>query len=959
RTLVFVTHDRMFLQRLATRIIEVDRARLFDWTCDYATFLARKEAALEAEVLGCEALVPPLRRVAILTEVSECLALEGSEEAASVTSFCLEALGRLAAAGTAEEAAWVIDQSSARWGDYLELLDPHVDAAAEAAFPEAPEPVPDALPEPALDPSLLLRLLGAATAPNNPAEDENPQQQADTPARSGQKPMKPAADEHSSRERPPRHAVVAPDLPAPTFTPARPGSPQPPVAAAESRPPDEDGKAAIQASIGQLDPELRAAFCSEATDLFERIEAIVVHLEREPGSLPLLHELGRCLHTLKGAAGSVGLAEFATRIHAIEDAIEGAAGTAPHDLLDRLDALLSLFEAAVAPPAAARGSTVEQPPPQPQPRTGHVPEANPAALPTSESLLRIPTERIETLMDLVSELIIRRGVWSAQVEAMKDFADSVRASRARLLACTERLDVLRPDPRGELARLMRGLTEQADDLALLAQNVQASALPLSDDGDALTRISLQLWEQLQAVQIVPVRGLFHRLIRVARDAARIENREIEVLMVGEDTGLDRAVQDKAFEPLLHVVRNAVGHGIEAPADRVKKGKCPVGCVTLEARREGNALVIAVQDDGRGLDDVAILEKARRLGLIRVGEIPSRDRLHALIFHPGFSTRAVANEVSGRGVGMDVVAQEVGRLRGTIQLASQPGQGTTITIRLPTRLAVERVLITRVDGQAFGIPVAMVEYAEPFDQATCERRDGRETVVVGDRSVPVLDARRALGIWGAPRGACPKLLVVRADGGGLGLVVDTIEGARELVIKPIGPLLAGHPMVAGTSVLMTGEVILILNPSPLGRYLMTGNDAEAAEPAPAVRPRTAGALVVDDSMSVRRVMARHLHALGFEVDEVCDGLEALQKLKGQSYRLVLTDLEMPRMDGFELLAELGRLGVQRSSPVIVVSTRSDPETRNRVHALGARAFVPKPIEPSELARAVRGLIPEQV
>jgi CheY-like chemotaxis protein len=270
-----------------------------------------------------------------------------------------------------------------------------------------------------------------------------------------------------------------------------------------------------------------------------------------------------------------------------------------------------------------------------------------------------------------------------------------------------------------------------------------------------------------------------------------------------------------------------------------------------------------------------------------------------------------------------------------------------------------VLITRVDGQAIGIPVAMVEHAEPFDPSACRREGGVETVATGERRVPVLDARRALDFRGTPRAACPKLLVVRADGGALGLVVDTIEGARELVIKPLGPLLAGHPTIAGTSVLMTGEVILILNPSPLGSYLGAACPPEAAEPGPAARPNATGALVVDDSMSVRRVVTRHLRALGFDVDEVSDGLEALHRLKAQPYRLVLTDLEMPRMDGFELLAELGRLGVQTHSPVIVVSTRSDTETRDRVRALGASAFVPKPIEPNELARAVRGLIPEHV
>lgn len=900
--------------------------------------------AEEAEGLGFARLAASVRRLALLTEVWECLALEGPEGAAGVAQFCVEALGRLADDPSDEVAGGILAESSNRWSDYLQLLDPEFAAAVDPLSIDEPEPLADPPPEPTLDPALLLRLLSAAADVTPPAEEEEtppPPRKEITPSANGHAAHKPVAREARPEPGAPPPRVVPREVTKPAL-PARPAEP-------------ELDKKAIRQAMGRLDPELRQAFITEASELFERVETLVARLEREPGSTPVLDELGRALHTLKGAAGSVGLAELAATVHAIEDALEAAAGASPDDLMHRLDGLLALFDAVLKAPEAAA----------PPPAAKHAP-AVPASRPAedkfapvamTESLLRIPPERIEALMDLVSELIVRRGVWSAQVDAMKDFADNVRASRARLLACVERLDLLGPDPRGELAHVMRGLTEQADDLALLAQTAKSSAVPLADDGDALARISLQLWEQLQAVQIVPVRGLFHRLARVARDAARVEGREIEVVMVGEETGLDRVVQDKAFEPLLHIVRNAVGHGIERPTDRVSAGKGPAGRITLEARREGNALVIAVEDDGRGLDDDAIEAKGRRLGLLGPNEAPSRERLHALIFHPGFSTRDVANEVSGRGVGMDVVAQEVSRMRGTIHLASQPGQGTTITMRLPTRLAVERVLITRVDDQAFGLPIALVEHAEAFDAAACERDGARETVRVGDRTLPLLDARRALGIGGPGRGACPKLLVVRAESGAVGLVVDSIEGARELVIKPLGPLLAGHPMIAGTSVLLTGEVILIVNPSPLGSELRTTREAKAS--APQEEPRPTGALVVDDSLSVRRVVVRHLHSLGFDVDEVSNGLEALHKLKTRPYRLVLTDLEMPRMDGFELLAELGRLSVQPASPVIVVSTRSDSETRKRVQALGARAFVPKPIEPNELTRAVRGLVPELV
>jgi chemotaxis protein histidine kinase CheA len=285
-------------------------------------------------------------------------------------------------------------------------------------------------------------------------------------------------------------------------------------------------------------------------------------------------------------------------------------------------------------------------------------------------------------MDLVSELIGRRGLWAAQARSMKEFAATITSCRNRLTASVDRLRDLGPagaapalstgkDPAADVAGEARRLAELAEDLAVVAEAARTSAIPLADDADALSRLSLQLWEALQAIRVVPAGCLFQRLARVARDAARIEGRDVEVVTLGDETGIDRTVQDKAFEPLLHVVRNAVGHGIEPAEERIERGKPASGRVTLRARREGNTLVLSVQDDGRGLDYAAIAAKGRRLGLVGAGEEPGIDRLNALVFQAGFSTRPEANAISGRGVGMDVVAQEVGLLRGTIALASEP------------------------------------------------------------------------------------------------------------------------------------------------------------------------------------------------------------------------------------------------------------------------------------------------
>ncbi len=517
----------------------------------------------------------------------------------------------------------------------------------------------------------------------------------------------------------------------------------------------------------------------------------------------------------------------------------------------------------------------------------------------------------------------------------------------------------------DLPGQMRRLGELADDLAVLAETAQAAALPLADHGDALGRLTLQLWDELQRIRIVSIRGLFQRLARVAHDAARVEGRQVEVVMLGAETGLDRAVQDKAFEPLLHVVRNAVGHGIESSADRLAAGKPAAGRITLEARREGNTLVIAIQDDGRGLDHEAIAAKARRLGLLAGDENPSIERLNNLIFHSGFSTKAEANAISGRGVGMDVVAREIALLKGTIELQTQRGRGTRLTIRLPARLSLETAMIVRIDGQAFALPVAQIESAQSLETVD-ESKDAGEgsnppnqLVMFRDRRIPLIHARKLLGISGTTTQAWPKLLVVRSGNGLIGLAVDSIEGTEDLVIKPLGALLAGHPVISGTSLSVSGEVISILNPSGLRCWTRECLSPEPAEPGSAGRGSAQGpglaVLVVDDSISVRRVIVRHLRRMGLEVDEASDGLEALGRLRARPYRLVVTDLEMPRLDGFELLAELQRIESLAAIPVIAASTKLDEETRRRVLALGARTFVAKPVDPAALTCAVGPLL----
>lgn len=585
----------------------------------------------------------------------------------------------------------------------------------------------------------------------------------------------------------------------------------------------------------------------------------------------------------------------------------------------------------------------------------------------SEGLIRVSGERIDELMDLASELLSRRGAWMGRVETLKSFAASAVQCRYRLTADVERLRDLTSDGRGrrsfgddqdrlggtrrgggEYGDLIRRLAEQTEDLAVLAGSARSAAESLADDGDALARLSLQLWNAIQAIRLVPARSLFQRLARVAIEAARVEGRTIEIATLGDDLGVDRSLQDKAYEPLLHLTRNAVGHGIESASERLKAGKPAAGKVTFEVRNESNTVVFKIHDDGRGLDYAAIEAKARRLGLLKEGAA-SIERLNQVIFESGFSTREQSNAISGRGVGMDVVAKEAARLNGTISLASIPGKGTTFTIRLPARIALEQAMLARVGEVLIALPLESIELIDSLDAFKVEFQGVLGRGMIGGEMTTILDARGALPPAARSSRSCPRILLVRGEGDRIAVLVDAIEGPRELVVKPLSALLAGHPAIVGTSFSASGEIVYLLDPFGLARVSGgtdgPGFDRTGVGPADEKKrgSKANSVLVVDDSLSVRRVAARRLRELGFQVDEVSDGLEAVKTLRENQYKLILTDLEMPRMDGFALLGELERVGVSSSTPVVVASTRSDQATRDRVLARGAAAFVAKPID----------------
>lgn len=567
-------------------------------------------------------------------------------------------------------------------------------------------------------------------------------------------------------------------------------------------------------------------------------------------------------------------------------------------------------------------------------------------------------------------------------------------------------DELELDRYTEFHQLARGLSEGISDMTTLSTEMDAIIRECEGVFARENRLNTQFQDRLMKTRLVPLSQLTPRLYRAARAVSLKQQKEMEFVREGEATEVDRTVFEEIGAPLLHLVRNAVNHALETPEERIRKGKSPIGQVKFSAAYEGNQIVIAVTDDGRGLDREQIRQTAISRGLIRADQQLSEGDFVSLIFHPGFSTAAFLSEESGRGVGLDVVRDTVSRLRGTIVVESAPDQGTTFTMTFPTSLAIQRAMMVRVGSQQFAVPTVHVESIGRFDNFKHTTQAGRPAVLVRNDPYPLQMLSQYLSL---PNTGIieekAQLLLVNAGGHRVALVIDEIKGQSDIVMKNLGPHLRQVHGIAGATVLGNGLVVLVLELNnllsgrPRGSVALRGSGATAATPAvPArrerditpqavaatstairqqvdmaaglqgqragtVRPAQGAAvpqrgkhiLVVDDSPSVRRVVSNMLKQRNWEVQMARDGVEALEMITYEAPAAVLLDIEMPRMDGYELISTVRAQEQFRTLPLIVLTSRAATKHQQRAMSLGASAYVVKPYQDEELLSTINSLV----
>jgi len=570
------------------------------------------------------------------------------------------------------------------------------------------------------------------------------------------------------------------------------------------------------------------------------------------------------------------------------------------------------------------------------------------------------------------------------------FAPNGNKSRAEASHLAE-FDELEFDRYTEFHQLTRGLSEGISDMTTLSTEMEAVIRDCESVFSRENRLSTTFQDRLMKARLVPLSMITPRLYRAAQAVALKQGKDFEFMLEGQETEVDRAVYEEIAGPLLHLMRNAISHAIETPELRQQKGKAPSGQIKLSAGYEGNQVYITVRDDGAGIDPELIRRSAIARGLIRPDQTLSDDDVVNLIFRPGFSTAESLSEESGRGVGLDVVHDSVSRLRGTLMVESMPGQGTAFTMKFPTSLAIQSAMMVRVSDQQFALPTVIVGAIGRMDGYKRTVIAGRPAVTVQNEHYPLQLLADLLSLPSSPIDEKSPVLLVNTGTQRVALVVDEIKGKMDIVMKNLGPHLKNVRGVAGGTVMGNGRVVLVLEMGELLSALpalsaavisapaqpvvreasaspvrVTARPVAAAKPVATRTPASASAaparvergkyvLIVDDSPSVRRVVSNMLKQYGWEVQLARDGVEALETISRETPAAVLLDIEMPRMDGYELTATIRAQEQYRTLPLIVLTSRAASKHQQRATQLGVNAYVVKPYQDEELINLLNALV----
>jgi two-component system chemotaxis sensor kinase CheA len=707
-------------------------------------------------------------------------------------------------------------------------------------------------------------------------------------------------------------------------------------------------------------------FVEEARDRLTALGAAMLRLEQTPGAMDAIAEAMREAHSIKGAAQMLGLTDISQISHQLEDLFVAARqnpSVLDSDVFDVVFRAIDQMSMRVDQLARGQMEPVEvgeicirlagllvkrdRLPARPL-----LPDPGTAKTPELRQSLRVPVEKLDRLAHLAPEMVVQ------SLKAFERHTELRRLERM-LSRLRDRVREARITP--DSADLDRGqqLGEYADALDAVTRRMREFLVSFSDDRVRLNLITEELRQNVIELTMLPVASVFDAFPRAVRDLARAFDKEIDLTIRGRETELDKKIIEQIAEPLIHLIRNAVDHGIEMPADRERVGKPAAGQLVLSAEQQGNRILITLKDDGCGIDLKMLRAVAIQRRVAPAGEIDrwSPEQLFDLIFQPGFSTRASATDVSGRGVGMDVVKSVVERLGGAVRVQSDLDKGTSVTLNLPLSLALLRVVLLEAGDELFALPTAAIRRILQVGPGDIGHLQQGPVAEVDGENIPLTQLSAMLQVPAAPTPVRQTVLVAEGSDGRFGIMVDAVHEEQELVFKELRGPLRNQKTFTGAALLGNGDIVPILDVNALFDLASRVPTAEAVPPAQRrAAPRVCRVLVVDDSLVAGELQKNILLTAGYEAEIAGDGIEALDCLRQKDWDLIIADVDMPRMTGFELTERVRADEHFRDIPVIIVTSRDTVDDRRRGFEVGADAYVLKrEFDQSQLLDTVRRLI----
>jgi two-component system chemotaxis sensor kinase CheA len=724
------------------------------------------------------------------------------------------------------------------------------------------------------------------------------------------------------------------------------------------------------------DPELRSIFKIEFEENIQTLNNELLKLESDVFNTDALTKLMRTAHSMKGGARMIGLPDVVTLAHFFEDMLgavkkEGVE-LKRHDfdrMYKAIDIIKSLVNEAVtgeAPNFVAALVIDQIINGSGEPKTNDEPdsvkrqsEIAADSQPVTQELqgdiipafsidtIRVASSKLDTLMDLSGELTVSKIQLALRLGKINDLSLLLEDSTRELNSIETALLPQRSENPGlfsEVGLIINRLKNRFDSASVEIGNLSDG---ISEDNSRLNFVAYEFEEVIKNLRMLKLSNIFNLYPRMVRDISNELGKEVNFIIEGGDITADKKILEEMRDPLMHMIRNSIDHGIELPDEREQQGKQRAGTIKLSANHFAGHITITLEDDGRGLNEKSIIETALRKKLIdeEASKNLTHKQIHKLIFTPGFSTSKIITDVSGRGVGMEVVQANIDKLKGKINIESETKKSTRFIIELPLTLATLRVMTASVGNHIFAIPVDFIVSVIIVDVAEVFSMEARDTIVFRDEPITIVNLKTVLELEDISDSTMKNVttfqcIILSSMGEKAGFIVDSLIDEQEVLVKPLGFMLKRVKNVSGSTILVSGDVCMILNPNDLLKTVKSLSASEILETSTPESLRKKRILLVEDSITTRTQEKRILESAGYDVVVAVDGLDGYQKLLINEIDAVVSDVEMPNLDGLSLTEKIRAEKKYLSLPVVLVTSLSSEEQKKRGLESGANAYLTK-------------------